>query len=336
MLGLDLSTTDPTYNLALEEVLFSRLHGPETGGPSGADGTGYFLLWQNAPSIIVGKHQNTHAEINAQLVEHYHLPVVRRQTGGGAVYHDLGNLNFSFLVPDVQRGPLDFVRFLQPIQEVLQGLGLRAELSSRNDLTLEGRKISGSAQLRNKGGILHHGTLLVSLDLDMLGAVLTGAPDKFLSKGVASIRSRVTNIAEHAPAGFCLTALKVALFEHCAQGMTALDPALHNAALDLAARKYATWDWNFGASPPFSHHWRQRFPWGALEVCYEVKRGHISSCRLFGDYFSQADVGEVESLCLGLPYQREAVEQALETVDFAHYFSGCDPVEVRDFLCLEL
>lgn len=324
MLGLDILSTDPSYNLALEETLFAQLH-------EGA--AGYFMLWQNAPSIIVGRHQNSHEEINAELRQRYALPVVRRQTGGGAVYHDLGNLNFSFLVPDRQHGPLDFARFLRPIAEVLHSLGISVELSSRNDLTAAGKKISGSAQLRNKSGILHHGTLLVSLDLDMLGAVLTGAPDKFLSKGIASVRSRVTNLSDHAPAGFGMQVLKEALFSHCAQGRAELDEAIRANALALAAKKYSTWEWNFGASPPFSHQWRQRFSWGALEVCFNVVGGHIRSCRLYGDYFSQADAAEVEQACVGLPYQRAALYNALKNVDLTLYFNGCDPAEVRDFLC---
>lgn len=324
MLALDISSTDPAYNLALEDLLFAQLD---------ADSEGYFMLWHNAPSIIVGRHQNSHEEINAELRQRYALPVVRRQTGGGAVYHDLGNLNFSFLLPDRQRGPLDFIRFLQPVVDVLHSLGIKAELSSRNDLTVAGRKISGSAQLRNKHGILHHGTLLVSLDLDMLGAVLTGAPDKFLSKGIASVRSRVTNISDHAPADFSMEMLKQALFAQCAKGVTLLDATIHAAAFELAAKKYSTWEWNFGASPPFSNQWRQRFSWGALEVCFAVTGGYIHSCRLFGDYFSQADVTELEQACIGLPYQREALYNTLATMDFNLYFSGCDSEEVLDFLC---
>lgn len=324
MLGLDILSTNPFYNLALEETLFTQL----------CEGTdGYFMLWQNAPSIIVGRHQNSHEEINAELRQRYALPVVRRQTGGGAVYHDLGNLNFSFLVPDRQHGPLDFTRFLRPIASVLASLGISVELSSRNDLTVAGKKISGSAQLRNKKGILHHGTLLVSLDLDMLGAVLTGAPDKFLSKGIASVRSRVTNLSEHAPLGFSMQVLKDALFSQCAQGMAQASTDTCAAALALATKKYSTWEWNFGASPPFSHQWRQRFSWGALEVCFSVVGGHIRSCRLFGDYFSQADAAEVEQACVGLPYQRDALYNRLKNMDLYLYFSGCEPKEVLDFLC---
>lgn len=324
MLGLDIVSTDPAYNLALEDTLFAQLQ---------EEAEGYFLLWQNKPSIIVGRHQNSHEEINAELRQRYDLPVVRRQTGGGAVYHDLGNLNFSFLIPDSQHGPLDFARFLRPIADVLRDFAINVNLSSRNDMTVAGKKISGSAQLRNKKGILHHGTLLVSLDLDMLGAVLTGAPDKFLSKGIASVRSRVTNLLEHAPADFSLEILKKALFSHCAQSMGQLRPEVHAAALSLATKKYSTWEWNFGASPPFSHQWRQRFTWGALEVCFSVVGGHIRSCRLFGDYFSQADASEVEQACLGLPYQREILHNTLKKLDLELYFSGCDPAEVLDFLC---
>ncbi len=330
MLGVLVKSTDPILNLALEDYLFNSL---------GPDDEGYFLLWHNEPSIIVGRHQNTLQEINQDLVRRYDLPVVRRMTGGGAVYHDLGNVNFSFLRPlgADESGRIDFAVFLRPILETLQGLGVRAEFSSRNDLICEGRKFSGSAQLRRSGQgvrrVLHHGTMMVNLDLDMLGAVLTGAPDKYLSKGVASIRSRVVNLAEFLTAGVGMDELKAALMQNCASGVVELGVDVLNGARALAQQKYATQDWNYGASPPFTEQRRERFGWGLVECHIDVKGGYVEGIKIFGDFFAEADVEELEGLFKNVPYTALGMADAVQNVDFAKYFSGCDAQVMRDFFC---
>ncbi len=323
MLALRFDSLDPAFNLALEETLFNMLR---PGDP------GWFLLWRNGPSVIVGRHQNTVEEVNAELVRTYNLPVVRRMTGGGAVYHDAGNLNFSFLMPAEGRGRPDFGVFLRPVLAALAELGVAAAFSSRNDITVEGRKVSGSAQSRNRHAVLHHGTLLVDLDLDMLGAVLTGAPDKYISKGVASIRSRVCNLSEVLPSGIGMRDLQNALAEHCAQGEGMLPGAVLDAAHDLAERKYRCWDWNYGASPPFSERRRQRFPWGAVECRFDVRRGRIAACRIYGDFFSQADISELETRLTGVFYTPEALAEVLADQPLEEFFSGCDAPPMRAFL----
>lgn len=323
MLALRLDSLDSAFNLALEETLF---HALRPGDP------GWFLLWRNGPSIIVGRHQNTLEEINTDLVRTYGLPVVRRMTGGGAVYHDAGNLNFSFLMPSEGRGRLDFKRFLRPVLTALAELGVTAAFSSRNDITVGGRKVSGSAQLRSSHGVLHHGTLLVHLDLDMLGAVLAGAPDKYTSKGVASIRSRVCNLAEVLPAGIGMEGLRDALTAHCAQGEGAVSAPVWEEARVLAARKYRSWNWNYGASPPFSERRRRRFPWGAVECRFDVRHGRIAGCRIYGDFFSQSDIGRLETLLTGIPYTEAALREALGDRELDDFFSGCDTAIMRAFL----
>lgn len=323
MLALRFDSLDPAFNLALEETLFNMLR---PGDP------GWFLLWRNGPSVIVGRHQNTVEEVNAELVRTYNLPVVRRMTGGGAVYHDVGNLNFSFLTPAEGLGRLDFGVFLRPVLAALAELGVAAAFSSRNDITVEGRKVSGSAQSRNKHAVLHHGTLLVDLDLDMLGAVLTGAPDKYISKGVASIRSRVCNLSEVLPSGIGMRDLQSALTAHCAQGEGMLPDSVLDTAHDLAERKYRCWDWNYGASPPFSERRRQRFSWGAVECRFDVRHGRIAACRIYGDFFSQADISELEARLTGVLYAPEALAEVLADQSLEEFFSGCDAPSMRAFL----
>ena len=224
MIYIHNNSVDPYFNLALEEFLLTRSDFNETN-PNAAsnaqsndklDFEPILLLWQNAPTVVVGGRQNTLEEINLAFIEERKINVIRRTTGGGAVYHDLGNLNYSFIVQDATRlssaspassypapsAPTltDSFRLLtQPVVDVLRAWNLPAELSGRNDITIDGRKISGSAQARKNGKTLHHGTLLFDSNLDDVAAALHVDPEKFRSKAVASVRSRVANVAEFLP-----------------------------------------------------------------------------------------------------------------------------------------
>ena len=316
--------TDPAVNLALEEVLFRRL---------GPDFAGCFLLWQNGPSVIVGRHQNTREEVDTAWLAERGVPVVRRNTGGGAVYHDLGNLNFSFMEYAPERSRVDFARYLEPVCAALARLGVTARLTGRNDLEAGGRKISGSAQSLRAGRVLHHGTLLVDLDFADMVAALSVDPEKYRSKGVASVRARVTNISEHWDAGSTMEDLRAALAACCAPGSAVRDvPAdVLREAEELAAAKYRTWEWNFGKSPAFSERRRQRFPWGLVDVLLDVRGGRIASCRIHGDFFAAADVSELERRLTGVRDEPDALRAALTGVDWESCFSGCEPAAMQNF-----
>ncbi|MDR2574676.1 MAG: lipoate--protein ligase [Desulfovibrio sp.] len=314
---------DPAINLALEEWLLASLP-PEHPG--------LFLLWQNGPSVIVGRHQRTAEEINAEFVRRENIPVVRRNTGGGAVYHDTGNLNFSFLENAQTPGKVDFHRFLAPISAALADLGVMAEISGRNDLEVKSRKISGSAQLLRGGKRLHHGTLLVNLDFSRMVEALNPAPDKTRSKGVKSVRARVANLVDFWRPGTGLEELKNALLRHCASGPARLGAGDMAAAENLAEKKYRQWDWNYGASPAFTEKKRERFPWGDVEMRLDVRNGVIRACRINGDFFSAAPVGELETLLTGQRREGSALALALAAVDLESFFSGCDPAVMRRFL----
>lgn len=328
MLALRIPTLDPAYNLALEETLFNTL---EPGHP------GWFLIWRNGPSIIVGRHQNTVEEIDADFIRSRQLPVVRRPTGGGAVYHDEGNVNFSFLTMVDKNAPLGFADFLAPIVAALADLGVTGEFSSRNDITVAGRKISGSAQRRAGGRMLHHGTMMVDLDMSVLGQALAGNPDKYTSKGVASHKSRVANLREFMPAGLsreaCIERVIAAIVRHGATGETTLTPEQDRAARALADAKYRTWDWNYGKSPEFTERRRQRFPWGALECRFNVKDGVVRACALYGDFFTHADVAELEARFRGVPYAPQALADALADVPVEAWFVGSEREPLLRFLC---
>ena len=186
---LDLTTTDPHWNLALEQYVFDRLPRDRS----------YFLLWQNDRSVIIGKHQNTPAEIDLPYVEAQGIQVVRRLSGGGAVYHDLGNLNFTFITDGEGAGTLDFALFCRPVVRVLESFGVSAQISGRNDITVCGKKFSGNSQYTREGRVMHHGTILFDSDLDAVTRALRVDEEKIRSKGVPSVRSRVTNLKEHLP-----------------------------------------------------------------------------------------------------------------------------------------
>ncbi len=323
-------STKPQYNLALEEYLCLRAM--RDGSQSGSQ---FFMLWQNEPSIIVGRFQNTLSEINATFVEENDIHVVRRNSGGGAVYHDLGNINYSFVMPD-SAGDFDFALFTGPIIRALAALGVKAELSGRNDLTIEGKKISGGAQFRRNGVILHHGTLLYDADLGVLSQALKVSEDKFRSKAVKSVRSRVGNIMPFLP-----TPLSVADFQEKLQkeieNLTPL--ALTKEELSevdrLTREKYATWEWNYGASPGFTERKKMRFPWGGVEAYLVIDEGRIESCAFHGDYFGSGEYGPLLERLIGCPYMKETVAKSLSGFDPHVIFAGSSESDLIDLLSPE-
>ncbi len=318
-----LDSLDPAFNLALEEYLFQNI---KPGDP------GLFLLWRNGPSIIVGRHQNAVEEINEAFVTQNGIPVVRRMTGGGAVYHDDGNLNFSFILPRVGRGVLDFTLFLRPVLQALRDLGVDAEFSSRNDITVGSRKISGSAQRLSSVGVLHHGTIMFNLDLETLTCALAPSPEKFISKGISSVRERVANLVELLPSEIDMDTLCKILVKRCSGSLGRLSRAALDGAEALARSKYRTYNWNYGASPSFTERRKKRFSWGMVDLRLEIKEGLINSCRFYGDFFSVEDLDSLEKSLCGVSRDSEAVVAVLDKFDLTKYFSGCNITTMRAFI----
>ncbi|MDO5567499.1 MAG: lipoate--protein ligase [Planctomycetia bacterium] len=299
--------TDPFLNLAAEEVLLrdTTLNEP------------VFLLWRNRPVVVVGRHQNTIEEINRRAVTEHDVRVVRRLTGGGAVYHDWGNLNYSFILPD-NGIAFDFSRFSKPVIAALARLGIKAKLSGRNDLEIDGRKCSGAAQARICGRLLHHGTLLFNTDLDMLSRVLNVLPAKIESKAVASVRARVTNIVDYLPVGVCsnIESFKHVVFDEIASAgamtVKSFDDRTLEKIVTLRDKKYVTWDWNFGHSPPCNFRFFRRFDWGCVDVRLSVRHGIIESCCFYGDFFAG---NEVDILTQRMKGMRFDYSTAMSTLD---------------------
>ena len=321
---LETNSTDPAYNLAFEEtVLRNRQDRP------------YLLLWQNDNTIVVGQNQNTAAEIDPDFVEEHHIHVVRRTTGGGAVYHDMGNLNYSFITDVENAADMSYQQFTRPVVEALQGLGLQAEASGRNDILVEGRKISGTAQRLLGKRMLFHGTLLFDSDPSMIAGALRADPAKFESKSTQSVRSRVGNIRPFLKKDMDLPAFWQYLKD--AFGGEGLETGTLTAE-ELAAvqalkeRKYDTWEWTYGRSPRFTFHNKRKWPGGILEVGLQAKDGNIVDLRFYGDFLSLTSLDEVENALRGAPYRQDELKQRLEALPLERYFGTITLPEILETL----
>lgn len=325
MVYLETGSTDPAYNLAFEEyVLTHRCCG------------NYLMLWQNDRSVIVGRNQNAEAEINRSFVEAKGIKVVRRNTGGGAVFHDLGNLNYSFIT-DADSLERDTLRaFLEPVTQALRSMGLDAEISGRNDILVSGKKVSGTAQQLKNGRILHHGTLLFDADTSLLSGALNPDPTKFLSKGIASVRSRVGNIRHFLPQDMTIqefwNALKQALTVGGADNGCLSDAELA-AVRQLKAEKYDTWQWNFGKSPKFQLQNRRRFPGGLLDIHLSVQTGLISEIKIYGDFLALLPVADLEEVIEGCAYEESALLTAIADIDLVPYLGGITLQQLVETIC---
>lgn len=336
MYWIDHQGDDPALNLALEEVLLGRM---EPGHP------GFVMLWQNRPTIVVGRFQNARGEINAAYVREHGIAVVRRMTGGGAVYHDSGTLNYTFVRPldRAGRSPA-FSEAAAPVAGALRALGLPVTFSGRNDMMLNGRKVGGLAQCRRGGGFLHHGCILVNTDLDALAGALDVDPEKFRSKGVASVRARVGNLAEARPLE--VADVRAALLERRDGPLYTPTLADMAEARRLRDEKYASPDWTYGVSPAFTERKARRFSWGLVEALFEVRGGRVAGCRIHGDFFMDdfsmpghetgGRLEDLETALIGLAYTPEAMRPVLAGFPLAAMFSGCAAEELTAFLLPDL
>ena len=325
MLYINNDNTNPYFNLATEEYILKNFT------------DNCFMLWKNEPCIIVGKNQNTLSEINYDYVKENKIPVVRRLSGGGAVFHDLGNINFTFISNNDSESFLNFRKFTQPIIDVLQKLEVKAEFSGRNDLIIDGKKFSGNAQYNYKNRILHHGTLLFSSNMTDLSASLKVKPSKFQGKGVQSVVSRVTNISEHLKKPLSILKFKELVMIHIMEvyeNGTAYDftsKDLENIA-QMVKEKYDTWEWNFGSSPNYSFSKEKRFEGGSMEFNLEVEKGIIKNIKLYGDFFGKCDVLEIENSLIGIKHTEAAIKIALSNFDLSNYFLNISEMQLLEGL----
>ncbi|KUO63087.1 MAG: lipoate--protein ligase [Gracilibacter sp. BRH_c7a] len=312
---------NPYYNLALEEYVLKNLDQNES----------YILLWQNEPSVIIGRFQNTIEEINTQYIKENNVNVVRRITGGGAVYHDLGNLNFSFIVTD-SKNMIDFRQFTEPVVSALAKIGIQAEHTGRNDITIDNKKFSGNAQYHFRDRTLHHGTILFSSRLEDVQAALSVKPDKIESKGLKSVRSRVTNIVDYIAEKISVQEFRELLLYHLFEEKPIKEYKLseeeQNRIKQLVEDKYLTWEWNYGHSPEFNLKKSGRFSCGGIEIGLNVQKGIIEKCKIYGDFFSNEDINELAASFQGVRYREDDLNTFLESVDLSNYFNGLTRAEL--------
>lgn len=320
---IDSHSLDPYFNLALEEYILKNFDIDEE----------IIFLWQNTPTIVVGHNQNTIEEINLSFVNEHKIKVVRRLSGGGAVYQDLGNLNFTFLIHLENPINLDIKEFTLPVVKALNQLGAAAELSGRNDITIEGKKISGNAQRLFQNKLLHHGTLLFDSDLEVITKALQVGFDKIQSKGIKSVRSRVTNIKPYLNnKQMNITEFKESILKELFQGREIKHYPLGEYDLEqinkLVEEKYSRWEWNFGYSPPYTIKNSRRFSGGKVELLLDVEKGRIKNCQIFRDFLSLCDISEIEDALKDQQYQSEVIKEILAKFDLKYYFGDISLAEL--------
>lgn len=314
-------STDIRYNLALETYLMEH-----------ADLTEPILYFYiNSPCIILGRYQNAYEEINQQYVDEHNIIITRRTSGGGAVFDDLGNVSFSFITKDDGDAVGNFARFTQPVLNAIHDMGAtNAQLSGRNDLQINGQKFSGNAMHSQNGRLFAHGTLMYDVDLTQIEHALNVPKDKIASKGIKSVHSRVTNLKPHFKPEYQQLTIEqfrdqlakeiLGLNDLSQASQYVIDQTTKDGVQELLDTYYHNWDWIYGKSPAFSVQHRRHFDAGTVDYRLNVENGKISEIKIYGDFFGQGPITEVEQRLKGVKFERKAIEEVFSQLDVSYYF----------------
>ena len=302
---IELRSTNPHYNMAFEAWAIKNLPQGET----------YFYLWRNAPAVIVGENQNVYAEVNLDFLKSNGITLARRTTGGGAVYHDLNNLNYSFIGEDVS---------VEPIVQALRSLGVQAEITGRNDIFVDGRKVSGYAKRLENGRSLVHGTLMFDVDLSVLQRALDTPFSKMNVKGVKSVKSKVANLKDYLPQCSNVEQFKNALLNYFGTTLEKyyLRESQKVEIQSICDIKFSATEWNYGKRPDALITRKETFSCGTIEVRFLLDAGVISQLAFAGDFLGGKSAVELAEKLKGLPYEREAISNELKQSRVEDYFDG--------------
>ena len=313
--------TDPYFNMAFDEYCLEQLTIDEP----------VFFLWQNRPSVIMGANQEVHTEVNLDYLKENNISLVRRVTGGGAVYHDLGNLNYTIVgrSDDLERDYPEYTRYML---QALQKLGVQATMSGRNDILVEGRKVSGFAKRVCKNRLMIHGTLMFDVDIDKLTQVLCPPATKLQSKGIASVRSRVANLSEYLPEIPDISLFKQQLERILSNNYTdqewILSPEDIQNIEQLAHDKFERWEWIYGHSPRATLNFSEKLACGTVHIHLNIAENRITSCKFGGDFIGNLPTNELEDALTGIPYDRDSISRFLEQTDISRYLDGVTSTEL--------
>lgn len=325
MLFIKNENKSPYFNLALEEYALKEIDIDQD----------FFILWQNENTVVVGRNQNTIEEINSKYVKEKEVNIVRRMSGGGAVYHDDGNINYTFITDSDDDSKHNFEKFTRPIIDALASLGITAEFTGRNDITIDGKKISGNAQYYHQNKMLHHGTILFDVNGNILQDVLNVKADKIESKGIKSVKSRVTSISDHLEKPMTSDQLKSMLLKFIldTEDVSSKEYVLSQDDISsiekLAEEKYSSWDWVYGRSPKFELQQSKRYKGGNIDIRLNVNKGTITDFKIYGDFFGRKEVKQIEELIVGKKYEEQEIRSVLQSIEFSDYFLN---ISIDEFL----
>ncbi len=316
-------STDPHYNMSFDEYCLEQFPSDDT----------VFYLWQNRPSVIIGLNQNVYSEVNVQYLKDNGIVLARRVTGGGAVYHDLQNLNYTIVgrSRDLDR---DYPGYMNFVIDALRGLGVPAELSGRNDIMVEGRKVSGYAKRVFKDRLMVHGTLMFDVNLEHLTAALAVPGSKLEASGIESVRSRVANLKDYLPQFSCVQEMQNALQDILAgeDEEIFLNDSQKAEVQRICDEKFSTWEWNFGKSPKASFHSTKKFGCGTVEASWSIVHGTVDSLVFSGDFLGNLPSGQLAASLNGLRYDRETISSALDNEPVGRFFDGITADGLVDLL----
>lgn len=313
------SSGDAPFNLALEELIASRIE------------EDIFMLWRNRSAVIVGRNQNTAAEVDSSYAKENNIQIVRRMTGGGAVYHDYGNINYTICTAGRQLGDDAFARNAACVVEALRAMDIPAEFSGRNDIIVDGKKISGSAKTVLSARTLFHGTLLFDTDLSVLTKVLTPDPDKIRAKGIKSVRSRVGNLREYFPdmeVEDFITAFTNKIISMNNAVLEDIPEELQLESEELADKKYRSWQWNYGTAMSYSFSKKRRFDFGTVQLNFNVKENCIADLGICGDFFGSSDISMLCRELEGTSLEPAILAQAIKKIPVEKFIHGAESSDI--------